>query len=68
MPLQKHLADLEATALLLVKFEGEVVEFLGTLLHAQPPPVLVELEKAGISDPSFIPRNLRQNKLSNSFM
>jgi len=68
MTLEKHLYDLATTELDLVRFEGEVVEFLGTLLHAQAVPVLVQMEKAGAGDAGFAGRLFGQGGLGNSFV
>ena len=46
---QKHLEDLESCQLSLVSFETRVVEFLETLLRAQPAPTLVQVEQ-GVVD------------------
>lgn len=51
-----------------MRFEGEVVEFLGTLLQAQGVPVLVELERAGLGDASYVARYLGKGGLGNSFV
>ena len=45
---QQHLEELESGELSLVSFEIRVVEFLETLLHAQPAPTLVQLERGGM--------------------
>ena len=66
-PLETHLSDLEAAELSLVRFEGEVVEFLGTLLQAQGVPVLVELERAGVGDASYVARYFGKGGRGNSF-
>ncbi|MCJ1246535.1 hypothetical protein MMC30_003743 [Trapelia coarctata] len=67
VPLETHLSELASKELDLVPFEGEVVEFLGTLLHAQAAPVLVQLEKAGARDAGFAGRYFGQGGLGNSF-
>lgn len=66
-PLEKHLSDLAEAELSLVRFEGEVVEFLGTLLQAQGVPVLVELESAGVGDASDVARHFGKGGRGNSF-
>ena len=48
---QKHLEDLESCELSLVNFETRVVEFLETLLHAQPVPALVQVERGNMDGP-----------------
>lgn len=42
--LAEHLQHLEANGLSLAAFEHMVVDFLTTLLHAQPQPLLAQIE------------------------